>query len=371
MKIVVVYASSGAGHQKAAEALFKVLCGRREVTARLIDSLEYTTPLFHLLYPRFYLFLVRHLPLIWGFFYDGLNFTLIGPLLRRLRRGLNAMNGKRLEKFFLTEKPEVIVSTHFFATEVASQLKEKGKLNSRLITVITDLAIHSVWMAPRVDEYVVGAVDTQEALVRRGVPEDKISLLGIPIDPVFEKEEERSAVAKKLGISHETFTVLVASGGFGVGPIGLLVSRLSRNAELQLLVVCGHNCSLYRRLEERTALLKERVFLYGFVGNIHELMSASDCMVSKSGGLTMSEALAKKLPTFILYPIPGQETGNRDVLARHRAAIPVRNIPDLEKRFEDLNRLRHDLMEVKDHIETFRQPRSAERIAAFILGNRP
>ena len=371
MKIIVVYASSGAGHQKAAEAVYQVLSGRREMTVRLIDSLEYTTPLFRLLYPRLYLFLVRHLPLVWGFFYDGLNFTLIGPLLKRLRRGLNAMNGRRLENFFLSEKPDVIVSTHFFGTEVASALKKRGKLKSRLITIVTDLAVHSVWVSSQVDAYVVGSVDTQESLMRRRVPSEKIALLGIPIHPIFEKEEERASLTRKLGVDPQRFTVLIASGGFGVGPIGTLVARLSRNEQLQLLVVCGHNRSLYRRLASRVAPLKGRVFLYGFVDNIHELMSVSDCMVSKSGGLTMSEALAKKLPTFILYPIPGQETGNRDVLVRHHVAIPVASIPGLEKHFEDLDRLRNELNEVRGRIESFRRRQSAERIADFILEGKP
>lgn len=370
MKVIVIYASSGAGHQKAAEALFKVLRGRRDLTVHLIDSLEYTTPLFHLLYPRLYLFLVRHLPFVWGFFYDGLNFALIGPFLTRLRRALNALNGKKLEHFFLTESPDVIVATHFFATEVASSLKEKQKLKSTLISIITDLAVHSVWVAPQVDRYVVGSVDTQEALIRRGVSQEKITVLGIPVDPVFEREEEREPLSQRLGIPSQKFTVLVASGGFGVGPVGALVSHLSRNTQLQLLVVCGHNRSLYSQLMARTASVRERVFLYGFVDNIHELMSVSDCMVSKSGGLSMSEALAKKLPVFILYPIPGQETGNRDVLARHKVAIPIRNIQELERHFQDLPRLRRELDETKRRIEAFRKRGVAERIASFVLGEK-
>lgn len=366
MKVIVVYASSGAGHQKAAEAIFKVLRERPRVTAHLIDSLEYTTPLFHLLYPRLYLFLVRHLPFVWGFFYDGLNFTLIGPFLKRLRRALNALNGRSLEQFLMTERPEVIVSTHFFASEVVSSLKQKGKLSSRLITVVTDLAIHSVWMASLTDEYVVGSWDTQEALIRRGVPKERIALLGIPVDPVFEKEEDRTRLSQKIGLLPGKFTVLVASGGFGVGPIENLVRRLSQNEFLQLLVVCGHNRPLYQRLASRTVAVRERVILYGFVNNIHELMSVSDCMVSKSGGLMISEALAKKLPTFILYPIPGQETGNRDILVRHGAASFVKNIPELEKRFQGLERLRGELEEVKRRIEHFRQTQAAPRVADFV-----
>ena len=370
MKVVVVYASSGAGHQKAAEAVFKTLSGRPGIAVHLIDSLDYTTPLFHLLYPRLYLFLVRHLPMVWGFFYDGLNFTLIGPFLRRLRRALNALNGKRLEDFFLALNPDVIVSTHFFGSEVVSSLKQKRRLRARLITVVTDFAIHSVWVAPFVDGYVVGAVDTEASLIRRGVPKEKIALLGIPIDPIFERAEDRNSLLKKIGISPRKFIVLVASGGFGVGPVETLVSHLLQNQELQLLVVCGHNRSLYRRLKIRTAHTGPRVALYGFVDNIHELMSVSDCMVSKSGGLTMSEALAKQLPTFILYPIPGQETGNRDVLVRHQAAFSVRNIRDLKERFLDLNLLQGELEKVKHHIDAFRQRHAAERVSTYALGEK-
>ena len=367
MKIVVVYASSGAGHQKAAEALFKVLKGRPDHKIHLIDSLDYTTPLFRLLYPRAYLFLIRHLPTVWGFFYDGLNFAFIGPILKALRRALNAMNGGALEAFFLSETPDVIVSTHFFASEVVSTLKKKGKLQACLITIVTDFSIHSVWVTPFTDGYVVGSVDTEEALIRRGVPQEKISILGIPVDPVFEKEEDRIGLSRKLGIFPEKFTVLIVSGGFGVGPIESLVSRLSQDERLQLLVVCGHNHSLYQKLKSRTERINHRVKLFGFVNTIHELMSVSDCMVSKSGGLTMSETLIKKLPSFILYPIPGQETGNRDVLVRHRSAIAVKNIHDLEEQFGDLGRLQGELAGVWRQMEAFRRSHAAQRVAEYLI----
>ena len=367
MKVVIVYASSGAGHQKAAEAVFKALRGRSGVDLQLIDALDYTTAPFRFLYPRIYLFLIRHLPSVWGFFYGGLNVVLIGPFLRCLRRLLNALNGKALEKFFLSERPDVIVSTHFFASEVASTLKAKRKLKTHLLTVVTDFVVHSVWMATQTDRYVVGAEDARDALMRRGVPGEKISLLGIPIDPLFERVEDRTALSKKIGADPELFTVLIVSGGFGVGPIENLVSHLSRHSRLQLLVVCGHNLSLYRRLTSQTASVRKRVHLFEFVDNMHELMSISDCMISKSGGLTMSEALAKRLPPFILYPIPGQEGGNRDVLVRHHAALPVKNIRDLEKRFSDLAQLKKTLAEVKQGIDRFSQRHTAVRIAEHVL----
>ncbi len=366
MKIIIVHASSGAGHQKAAEALFKVLKEKEGIEVRLIDSLDYTAPLFHFLYPRAYLFLVRYVPFVWGFFYDGLNFAFIGSILRFLRRALNAMNGGALENFFLSEKPDVIIATHFFASEVASAMKQKGKLASRLITVITDFSIHSVWMTPMTDTYIVGASDTEEVLIQRGVPKEKIAVLGIPVDPIFEKEEDRTALSRKLGISPGEFTVLIASGGFGVGPVESLVVSLSRDERLQLLVVCGYNKSLCERLKRRTGEMAHRVKLFGFVNNIHELMSVSDCMVSKSGGLTMSEAMVKSLPCFILYPIPGQESGNKDVLVRHGAATFVANIQGLEDCFKDLERLRKNLSEVKRRIQLFRKDHSARQIASFV-----
>lgn len=367
MKIIIVYASSGAGHQKAAEAIFKVLKEEKNVAVHLIDSLDYTAPLFHYLYPRAYLFLVRYLPSVWGFFYDGLNLVFIGPLLRRLRRLLNGLNGKKLERFFLAEQPDLIVSTHFFASEVASALKKKKKLATRLITIVTDFVIHSVWVTPQTNHYVVATSDTEEALLRRQVPRERIAILGIPVDPVFEEREDRVTLSRKIGISPERFTVLLASGGFGIGPIEKLVRCLSRHDVLQLLVVCGRNRSLYRRLKSQISLQDQRIVLYEFVNNIHELMSVSDCMVSKSGGLTMSEALAKHLPTFILYPIPGQEGGNRDVLVRHQVALSLRDIRQLEEYFCQPDRLREMLTQVQKRISHFKKPHSAKRVTDFIL----
>ncbi|MFH1857634.1 MAG: glycosyltransferase [Candidatus Omnitrophota bacterium] len=367
MKVIVVYASSGAGHQKAAEAISKTLQERPGLQVQLIDSLDYTAPFFRYSYPRVYLFLVRYLPSVWGFFYDGLNVALIGPPLRALRRLLNAVNGRGLEKFFLSEKPDIIVSTHFFASEVASAMKRSGKLQSCLVTIVTDFVVHSVWITSETDGYTVASRDTRDSLMRRRVPEEKIAMTGIPVNPVFEKEENRLLLAEKLGIAPDKFTVLIASGGFGVGPIEQLVNHLSQNERLQLLVVCGHNRSLYERLQAETASLRERVILYEFVNNIHELMSVSDCMVSKSGGLTMSEALAKQLPAFILYPIPGQEMGNRDILVRHQAALAVRNIRDLEGYFQDLGKLQEMLAKVRREIQQFREQHSAHRIADYVL----
>ncbi len=366
MKVVVVYASSGLGHKRAAEALVQALQAAPGISLQLIDSLDYTHVAFRYLYPRIYLFLVKYLPAVWGFFYQGFNIPAVAPWLQRARRLLNAANGKALERFLVREEPEVVVSTHFFASEVASALKRNGRLKARLVTVITDLAIHTVWIAAETDLYVVGSSETRASLIKRGVSDEKIALFGIPVDPRFEEEKDRLSLLQKQALSSERFTVLVASGGFGIGPIERLVSVLIRKPELQLLVVCGHNRPLYERLVSRNAGVRERVKIYGFVQNMDELMAMSDCLVSKSGGLMMTEALAKGLPMLIFRPIPGQEQGNQQVLLRHQAALSAGTLQELEAHFSDLEHLKERLSFVRKQMEMIRQHQAARRTADFI-----
>jgi len=362
MKVFVFYASSGAGHQKAAEAIGKALKARSGISYQVLNSLDYMTPIFKYVYPRMYLFLVKYLPSAWGFCFFTLNLPWLRNLIRISRRVLNTLHGRRFEQFLLTEKPDVVISTHFLAGEIISSLKRKALFSGRLITVVTDFVPHFVWDAPSTDQYIVGSEEGKETLIRRGVAPEKISLLGIPVDPLYEEVVDRKILSEKLGISPNFFTIFVVSGGFGVGPIEELVSFFSKKGPLQLLVVCGHNRALYQRLKKQSEG-NSQIKLYQFVDNIHELMSVSDCMVSKSGGLMMSEALAKKLPTFILHPIPGQEVGNRDVLLRHHAALSVENVRALESYFSNLEELKQQLEKVRKGIETFSKPKAAAQIA--------
>ena len=366
-KILIIYASSGAGHRKAAEAIKAAFDASGAKNVEIIDSLDYTNKTFKFMYPATYLFLVHFIPLLWGFFYYLSDNRKAYYLISKLRRISNWMNSKRLVKYILDAKPDVVVFTHFFASEVIANLKRKGEFRGRLVTVITDYGLHSFWISGEIDTYIVGFEDTKVDLMRRGMPQNKIKVLGIPVDIPFIKDADKFTLRQRLGIERDKFTALVISGGFGVGPMKELVCCLgSLPLPMQLLVVCGKNPLLYQDLTRLKDKFRVQVKLYQFVNNVDELMGASDVVITKAGGLTSTEALAKGLPLVIVSPIPGQETKNCNLLARYGVAIKLYNIEGVCDKIIELFDNKELLAKMRENITRIRRPNAAFDIVRFI-----
>lgn len=328
MNVIVTYVPAGAGHEKAAEAVFAALRQKSaETKTVLLNALDGMSAWYQWSFTQGYLGLVHRYPLLWGAAYHLLDLRGLAWAAYRLHRLSNTSHGKILENIFLRQKPDVIIGTHFFPMEVAAYLKCSGRINARLITVLTDFLPHSVWISPCVDTYVIGSSAGREELLERGVSKQRIHLLGIPIDPKFSKPLNKSELQQRLGLRTDRFTVLVCSGGFGTGPMAELVQALNRvRTPLQILVVTGKNSALLRRLESAQEPTPHALQLYGFIDNMEELMTVSDLMITKPGGLSSAEAMAKGLPLLLVAPIPGQETRNARTLCRQRIAMLARNL---------------------------------------------
>ncbi len=335
MKILMVHASAGAGHQKAAEALFAgVQKTYPQHEVKIIDALDYTSPSFKKLYCGTYFFLISQLPLVWGLFFNILEQNWIQPLVRISRRFYNSIVAESLEQFLQEEQFDYIFSTHFMPTEVGAALKRKGLIRSQLITVITDFDVHKIWLAEGVDRYTVASDWTKRKLKRLGVEEEKILVSGIPVNDKFLESFDIGFLKKKLGFVDNNFTVLLATGSFGIGPLEEIVQYLFLEG-FQTLVVCGQNEDLRTRLNEKNY---SNVKVLGLVDNMHELMSVSDVMVTKPGGLSISEALVRQLPLIFFNPIPGQEAHNVQVLASHQIGFLAQNP---EQIIQEVRRLSH------------------------------
>jgi len=307
MRILVVYATAGAGHKKAAEAIYQAFKSKEGYYVRLIDALDYTRPSFKKSYPRSYAFLVTHLSWIWGIFFALLDLPWMQSFVRSVRRLYNGFNAMPLHHYLIQEEFDCIITTQFLSAEVSAYLKRTGKISARIICVVTDFDVHRIWLNEGIDIY-TGACDyTRDKLLALGVPSEKVYVTGIPTDAKFAAPSDKSALRKKLGLG-EKMTVLIATGSFGMGPIEELMKLLG---EHQLLIVCGHNWHLYQRLKP---LAGGSTHIYGLVDNMDELMSAADVMVTKPGGLSIAEALVKRLPMIFFSAIPGQETNNIKVL---------------------------------------------------------
>lgn len=361
-KILIIYATAGIGHKKASMAVKKAYdeMALPDVEVALIDALDYTNDFFKWSYLQAYLLLVNKLPIFWALSYYITDNPIVDLIVSKIRRLNNWANSKKLVKYLLDTKPDVILSTHFFASEVIADLKTQGIINSKLITIITDYRAHSWWLGEGTDTYIVASEDAKRELERRKVVPSKIRVVGIPVEPIFSKPLDRAKIFKTTNLRDDLFTILVIGGGFGVGPIeGItrVIAQIPKN--IQVVVVCGHNDELVKRIEKLRGDLKLNMKVLGFIDNVYEYMEISDILISKSGGITVSESLAKDIPMVIISPIFGQETGNSDFLIKNGAAIKVKKLDDLKAALEDLLASPYKIEKMKDSIKAIRKPNAA------------
>jgi processive 1,2-diacylglycerol beta-glucosyltransferase len=372
MKILITYAYAGVGHKKAAMAIEKALAGVPDIEVKNIDILDYTNDFFKASYPNVYLFMINKTPTFWGLFYYLLDARPVDFFMAPMRRFIHRLNSKKFIEFIKSEKPDVVVSTHFVPSEIVSGLKDSGEFKGKLVNVVTDFISHSFWMA-RSSDYFIGAIQrTKNDLLSRGVAEDKIKIFGIPCDPIFSISKGKEMLIKKLGIEPGLFNVLIMSGGFGTGPMKEIISEINGMApeirdKMQLIAICGKNEALFQELGKISASLKVKVKPFGYMNNVDEFMEVSDIIVTKPGGLTISEALSKTLPMIIVQPILGQETRNCKILTGYGTAVKAKNTKEVCGYIKEFATSPERMIGTRTRIGLLRYPDAAKDIASFVL----
>ena len=338
-KVLVLSASAGAGHLRAAQAIEKALHeagAAREV--RHVDTLEYTSKVFRHLYSKAYIELVNTMPEVPGWFYDRLD----KPWKNERRRlALDKLNARPFIKLLREYQPEMIVCTHFLPAEIVSWLKAKERIASRQAIIVTDFDAHAMWLCHHYEQYFVALDETRVYLEALGIPADKLTVSGIPIDPIFAQPKDKNAMRARHGLRQDRTTILISAGGFGVGAIDELVaSLLNLQHPAQIIAICGRNQELKQQLDkladEQSPLAQVNLKAVGYTTEMDEYMTAADMVLGKPGGLTTSEALAKGLVFVVVNPIPGQEERNSDHLLEAGAAIRCNNLPVLSYKIDRL-----------------------------------
>ena len=360
MKILVTYATAGAGHRKAAEAVYHGLRDRPGVDAVLVDALDYTSRFYKNLYSRMYTLLITRVPWLWGFFFALLDARPLLPLYRLARRGQNTLHARALSRYLRQRDFDVIITTHFFPSEVATYLKRRGRIRARIFCVITDFDAHSIWLSDGIDRYMVADAFTRQRLLSLGVDAGQITVTGIPTEARFNAGKDRPALRAALGLRVDRLTVLVATGSFGIGPIEQILDRLG---DWQVIVVCGHNQSLFQRLSRRG---RGNELICGLVDNMDELMAAADCMLTKPGGLSISEALVVGLPMIFFNAIPGQETNNIRVLAGHGVGTDSQGVDDIVRILAEYRTRPETLLAAKEQTRALAKPDAVRDILQFL-----
>jgi processive 1,2-diacylglycerol beta-glucosyltransferase len=361
-RILVLSASVGAGHVRAAQAVELAL--RQTVpqaSVKNVDVLELTNVAFRRLYGKAYLDLVNRAPHVLGYFYDLLDKPRSSHRRSdRLRLAVEKLNLRAFIRFLQDEPCDLVINTHFLPAEIIASLRKKEKLTVPQVTATTDFETHRLWVNEPCERYFTATEEGAEYLYSWGVPRGQATATGIPIHPVFSESKDRAACLAKHGLKGDRPIVLQLAGGFGVGPIEKLYRALLEvEIPLEVVVISGRNEKVRAQLDAVDPPSRHHAKVMGFTTDIDELMAVTDLVVSKPGGLTTSETLARGAAMVIVNPIPGQESRNSDYLLENGAAIKINNLATLPYKVAALLREPEKLARLKDNALRLGRPRAA------------
>jgi len=367
MKVLFLSNTAGQGHRSTADALMNSL-RQAGAECRIIDTYKYLNPALYRTVANGYLIATAMIPETYGKFYRMYEKRDKNDSKHSLTNVANSIMAIKFKKFIDTQfKPDVIVCTHIFSAQLVNAMKLDGQLDVPIIGIVTDYTIHPFWQNVSAVDYIVIASELLAMQAEeKGISPSKLLPLGIPIDPKFCKKLDKAQARAELGIDPGKFTLLLMSGSMGHGNLVKVLESIDKLPfDFQVLVVCGNNLRAKRRCEEMHTA--KRNFVFGFVNNVDVMMDASDCIITKPGGLTSSEALAKLLPIVMINPIPGQEERNVEFMLNNGLAVNVTETFPIGEALYQLFYYPAKLENMRENIKLVGKPNAAKDITDFIL----
>ncbi len=363
MKGLIFSITAGQGHNQTAKVLSDYL-NASGVECSYMDVFEYINPLLSESVSKLYLMSSKNMPQIYGGGYRMCEKRDAGAN-HMLPKMTNAFLAKRLLKLVRKEKPDVIICTHVFAALLVTYLTGHIDIQTHTIGIVTDFTIHPYWEDTNLDYYVTASELLTNQGVKKGIPEYKFKPFGIPIDPKFSRRKDKKEARKELGLEDKD-TVLVMSGSMGFGNVLEEIKELDRlNLDYQIVTICGNNKKLKSQIDKLE--MKKTIYNYGYVNNVDIFMDAADCIVTKPGGLTTSEALAKGLPMIMNNPVPGQEDRNVEFLLNAGAAMKVSKTFPIDDAIYNLFINKERRKNLDGSIKSLQKPDSTMDLVSFII----
>ena len=365
-RVLLLYITANSGHYRASLAVERAIQRLDPRTpVRCVDAFQHLNPILSRIVDRTYMSVIRHAPGIWDYLYDNPD---VVTRARTFEHVIHRYDSPKLGRLFDEFRPTVIACTQAFPCGVAADYKRRTGSTIPLYAILTDLLPHNFWLHDQVDGYFVGSEAAGQWFERAGALPAKIHHTGIPINPVFSDALDGMPRCRALGLDPAQPTVLLMGGGQGLGPMEQVVTALdSLHKPIQIVVITGVNTKLQRRLSARVGTFRRKVVVLGHVPFVHELMSFATLIVSKAGGLTTAEALAKQLPLIIVDPIPGQEVNNTNLLVAHNAAIRAQRLSEVPLLVSELLGRPDRLAALRRAAGQLGRPRAALEIAKILL----
>ncbi len=372
MRVMILSVTAGFGHHATAKAVGDLLAARG-AAVRTLDVYEYINRAVKSTIDKGYLFSSKHTKELYRLVYalaenHGAGYFTTPISILNI---VNALGASKIARIVTDFNPDVLVCTHVFAAQLMNEIKKRGLLSTTVIGIITDYTIHPYWEnVPYIDYIVTASELLHHRALRRGIEANRLLHFGIPIHPKFNREISREQAAGELHIDPDRPTILMMGGSMGYSNHKKLIQALSLvGIDFQLLVVCGNNkrqySSLVHTLKEYTGPCS--IYPFGFVNNVEIMMSASDCILTKPGGLTVSEALAKNLPMILVNPIPGHEERNVEFLLNNGIALQVTKTFPVDEAVYHLFQNTPRLASIRQTMRAVAHPDATERLCSFIL----
>jgi processive 1,2-diacylglycerol beta-glucosyltransferase len=325
-RVLLLHVSVGTGHKRAAEALYTAFEELRPGKVLVEDVLDHTPKFFGKAYADSYIDLSDHAPMLWGYFYmqtrDDPDVARVVNNIRKLVEGVGTSSLKQVIKNF---EPDIIICTHFLPMELLVRLKRNDKLTRPVYCVITDYVAHTFWTYSEIDGYFVGNEQTREQLIEHGMSADIITVTGIPIDPAIAEPKDPTTMRQRHHLPLEQPVMTLFGGGIPRERVrAIAVGLLKSGLNATLVIVAGRNEKLMETLSGLQSSASLDLRLLGFIGYVDDLIAASDLVITKAGGLIVSEVMARGVPLVVTHPTPGHEDWNADAVVSSGAGVQLR-----------------------------------------------
>ena len=372
-KVLIFYASYGGGNLYAAKSIKQYIDEYYDdVQTEMIDCIKYINKALDKVTTAAYREMAKKAPWAWEKVYyksqDG--------FLGKVSTTSNKIMAVKMAKLFREFKPDIVISTHPFGSQMTSYLKQKNKTNCKLITIMTDFKSHDQWLIGNkfINYFFVSNSIMKEEIIRNGVDKNKIFVTGIPISNRFLQCYNKDDICSLFNLETNKQTILFFGGGeYGLGKNKTIsiFNSLVDFPDIQVIAIAGKNEKMKQEFER---IVKEKnkektIKVLPFTDKVPELMSISDLVITKPGGLTVSESLASSLPLVVINPIPGQEEENAEFLENNKCAIWLRKNDNPKDVLSSILNNKAKLEEMKNNSIRLSKPNSTQDICNIIFTN--
>lgn len=372
-KILIFYGSYGAGHLSAARSIKEYIDNNyKDTHTEIVDCIEYINKLLNKVSTKTYDELSKKLPWAWEKVYSSSQNGHLSTVSNRS----NTIMAIKLNKLIQSFNPDLIISTHPFSSQMCGYLKKKGRIHCKIATVLTDFAPHNQWLVHSEynDYFFVAHYKMQQELESLGISAQKVYATGIPLSNRFIVNHNKNEIFKHFDLTTKKTTVLFFAGGSShftsKNTYEIFENFIEFFPDVQLIVITGNNSKLKKHFDEivKVTNRNETIKVLGFTDKVPELMSVSDLVITKPGGLTTTESLASGLPMIVFNPIPGQEEENAKFLEDSKVAIWLKKDDNIKDILTDLFSSPYDLKNMKIRARLIANKNSTKDICKILLG---